>query len=401
VGDKELSMNNLASDLKKFSDAEPSWRPVIFNLSEESGCSGIRELMAKGEIRHVIDDYEEQMKELFQVQNPTLVYTPGFTEAFNSWFAEEIKKAGSSESHGRWVFYHWSNTLVHVLTDDEFQKVRTARNRNLITEEEQKRFYASTIGIGGLSVGNSVALAIVLQGGSRKMRLADFDRLGLSNLNRIRAGVDALGLQKVKMTARQIYLLDPYAEIEIFPEGITDANIDSFFDGLDIVIDELDTIPVKLRIREEAKKRSIPVLMGADNGDNAILDIERYDTEDIKYFHGRLGDVTVKDLQGMDKFAIGRTITKMLGAENITERMQGSLLEMGKTIVSWPQLGGAALLNGVGIAYCARKVLTGGKVENNRAILSLDEKLDLDHSLPMEIERRKKLSESFAKRFGL
>ncbi len=393
-------MDTLTQTLKGLQVTHPEWEPVIFDLRDESAAASVQELAVTGAIQRVVDDYEEQMRELFQINNPTLVYAPGFADKFRTWLNQDVKE--SPALHGKWVFYPWIHTLVHVLDDELYQRVRTARNRNLITEDEQKKYYNATVGIGGLSVGNSVALALVLQGGARNIRLADFDNLALSNLNRIRSGVDALGIPEVKMTARQIYLLDPYAHVEIFEDGITDENIDSFFDGLDIVIDELDTIPVKLRIRQEAKKRSIPVLMGADNGDNAVIDIDRYDTDsDLEYFHGRLGNVTVDDLKGMDKFAIGRTITKMLGAENITERMQQSLLEMGKTIVSWPQLGGAAILNGIGVAYCARKILIDEDLESDRAVLSLDEKLLPEHLSPGEIARRADLSKKFAEMFGL
>lgn len=393
-------MENISDTLDTLKSNSPEWQPVIFNLSDTSAVSAVRELIASGGIKRVVDDYAEQLRELFQIENPTIVYTPGFQTEFENWLSKEIPADNSV--HGRWVFYPWIYTLVHVLDDEAYQRVRTARNRNLITEEEQRTYYGATVGIGGLSVGNSVALALVLQGGARNIRLADFDNLALSNLNRIRSGADCLGLPKVKMTARQIYLLDPYANVEIFEDGITEENIDRFFDGLDIVIDELDTIPIKMRIREEAKKRNIPVLMGADNGDNAVIDIDRYDIEpDLQYFHGRLGNATVQDLKGMDKFTIGKTITKMIGPENITERMQHSLLEMGKTIVSWPQLGGAALLNGIGVAYCARKILTGEALESNRAVLSIDEKLIPEYFSESEVQRRSELSKKFANGFGL
>src|SRR5258708_9015345 len=163
---------------------------------------------------------------------------------------------------GNWVYYPWLATLVHLIEDVDFQRVRTARNRNLINEEEQKKFYNSVVGVGCLSVGNSVTLAIVLQGGAKHLRLADFDALALTNLNRIRGGVESLGLKKVEMTARQIYALNPYAEIEIFPDGLNPNNIEKFFSGppkLDIVIDELDNIAVKYLIREQAKKYGVPV----------------------------------------------------------------------------------------------------------------------------------------------
>jgi len=395
-------MDTLAQELFTQASKDREWKPFIFDLNKKRDSAEVKRLLSTHPTLAVVDDYEEQLKELFQINNPTLVYTSEFTSAFKAWSENIAIAAKGLHLHGKWVWYSWSATMVHVLDDEDFQRVRTARNRNLITEEEQRKYYNSTIGIGGLSVGNSVALALALQGGARRLRLADFDRLALSNLNRIRSGVDNLGLEKVKMTARQIYLLDPYAEIEIFPEGLTEENIELFFDGLDIVIDELDTIPIKLRIREEAKKRSIPVLMGADNGDNAILDIDRYDLDpSLQYFHGRLGNATVKDLTGMDKFMIGKTITKMLGPENITERMQSSLLEMGKTIVSWPQLGGAALLNGIGVAYCARKILNGEPLEVERAVLSLDEKLDPAHHTEQAISRRNSATKKFASMFGL
>ena len=393
---------HIEDTLAKHSSQQASSRPEIFALDGGAKQKGLEQLLASGKIQHVTDDYEEQLEELFQINNPSKVYTPSFKSEFAVWRDKVIKEPGNQARLGNWVYFPWNSTLVHILPDADFQRVRTARNRNLITEEEQKQFYNAVVGIGGLSVGNSVALALVLQGGARRIRLADFDKLALSNLNRIRADVTALGLPKVEMTARQIYALNPYAEVELFADGLTEKNINKFFDGLDVVIDELDTLPIKLRIREEAKKRKIPVVMGADNGDNAVIDIDRYDlTPDLKYFHNRLGDVTVKDLTGLDKFGIGKTITKMIGAENITQRMQGSLLEMGKTIVSWPQLGGAALLNGIAVAYCVRKIVNKQDLELDRALISMDEKLEPDHHAPANKALRDAASKKFASLFGL
>ena len=74
---------------------------------------------------------------------------------------------------------------------------------------------------------------------------------------------------------------------------------------------------------------------------------------------------------------------------------------MGKTIVSWPQLGGAALVNGAAVAYCVRKILNGQPLEANRALISLDEKLIPDYNTPEAGALRQKVSEDFAKGFGL
>lgn len=398
-------MKNISPNLKKSLNEKLSEvfdsRPIIFDFNKKSDQKASENLFASGRIQCVIDDYKEQQNELFGVKNPSMVYTPDFKKNFENYYSG-IEKECPIWQNGRWVYFPWLSKLVHILEEDDFQMVRTARNKNLINKEEQEKFYKATVGIGGLSVGNSVALAMVLQGGAKKIKLADMDRLALSNTNRIRTGVDNLGVLKVEMTARQIYEINPYAEVELFPEGLTKKNIGKFFEGLNIVIDELDNLAVKYLIREQAKKHRIAVVMAADNGDNAVVDIERYDLNpNTPFFQGRMGEVSYEMLSKLDKFGIGRMITKHVGPENVTERMQQSLLEMGKTIVSWPQLGGAALINGSAVAYCVRKILNGQSIENNRALISLDEKLVPNYNSQEEIEKRHKIADNFKKIFNL
>lgn len=378
--------------------------PIILNLSEEKDKKTLSDLLDAHRIQHVTDDYAEQQKEYFQVMHPSSVYAPGFAEKFQAYF-QVLQEKMPLWQCGRWVYFPWLSTVAHLLEDDAFQLVRMARNRNLINKEEQKKFYNAVVGIAGLSVGNGVALAMVLQGGARYIRLADHDRLALSNLNRIRAGVEHLGILKTEMTARQIYMLNPYATVEIFSEGLHKENIDRFFEGpqkLDIIIDEIDNLAVKYLIREQAQKRKLAVVMGADNGDNVVIDIERYDENpNQEFFHGRMGEVTYESLVGLDKFGTGKKITQHIGMTNITESMLRSLLEMGKTVVSWPQLGGAALMNGSAIAYCVRKILNKQPLENNRALISLDEKLIPYYNGNEEAEKREKTANEFKKIFKL
>lgn len=373
-------------------------QPMLFNLAEPAEFEALKRLYEKGGIKHIIDDYHEQEKEYFSVLNPSLVYQPDFNERFAA-HRENLGKKAQDWQRGRWAYFPWSSTVIHILEKEAFQLVRTARNRNLITKEEQEKFQNAVIGIAGLSVGNSVALAIVLQGGGDHLKLADHDRLALSNMNRIRTSIENLGLSKTEMTARQIYAINPYAEIELFSEGLSRENIEKFFAGppaLDIVVDEIDNLAVKFLIREQAKKRRLAVVMGADNGDNAVIDIERYDEDpETEFFHGRMGEVTYEELARLDKFGIGKKIAQHIGVENVTERMLQSFLEMSKTIVSWPQLGGAALLNGSLIAYCVRRIIAKQPLERNRALVSLDEKLIPAYNNLEEIKKRRQAAEAF------
>ncbi|MBI4094894.1 MAG: ThiF family adenylyltransferase [Candidatus Liptonbacteria bacterium] len=394
----------LHSSLKKKAANADTSKPVIFNLRRSKERRVFEKLLSTDKIQHVIDDYKEQLHELFAVKNPELVFNPVFTDKFAEFFSNLARNRPLWE-YGRWVYYPWLSSAVHILEDHDFQSVRTARNRNLINAAEQEKFYNAVIGIGGLSVGNSVALTIALQGGGKHMRLADFDRLALSNTNRVRAGVQNLGLGKAEMTARQMYEINPYARIELFSDGLTEKNIKRFFAGppkLNIMVDELDNIAMKYLIREYARRYRVPIVMAADNGDNGVVDIERYDLNPrTKFFHGRMGPVAYKKLLDLDKMGIGKLIVRHIGPETVTRRVQESMPQIGKTIVSWPQLGGAAVLNGSAVAYCVRKILNKQPLESNRALISLDEKLVPNYNSRSQKKSRLKSAHAFRKIFGL
>jgi len=375
--------------------------PTIFDLTLKEDRATFVGLISSGNIQQKSDDYEEQQRELFGVRNPSLVYTPDFEDTFQTYY-KGLSTEQPIEEHGRWVYYPWRGVASHILPEEEYQLVHTARNRNLVTEEEQKKFYDSVIGIAGLSVGSSVAFAVALSGGGRRMKLADMDHLALSNTNRVLAGAEELGALKVYMAARKIYEINPYAELELFSDGLTEENIDRFFDGLDIVIDEIDNLALKYLIREQASARKLPIVMAADNGDNALIEVERHDLEDKpSFFHNRMGKVSYDFLKGLDKFGIGKHITKWVGADTVTIRMQDSLKELGKSLVSWPQLGIAAMINGATVAYCIRRIVNGQELTNDRALVSLDELLIPSFSSTESRAHRKKASDEFAQMFGL
>ncbi len=379
--------------------------PVFFNLAREKDFIALKQLINRGAILRVSDDYNEELREYFAIKHPKIALNKVILETKSAAYLKKLTAKRPLWRQGRWVYFPWSGALAHILEEPAFYAVRTARNRELITPEEQKKFYNSVVGIAGLSVGNSIALAIVLQGGARHIKLADHDRLALSNLNRIRSSVGELGAPKIELTARQVYELNPYAKVKLFSDGLNQKNIKAFFSGgkkLDIVIDEIDNLAVKYLIREEARKNCIAVVMGADNGNNAVVDIERYDLDPkTPFFHGRMGEVSYEMLAGLDKMGIGRMITKHIGPENVSERMLESLMAIGKTIVSWPQLGGAALMNGSAVAYVVHRILAGQSIEENRAIISLDEKLDPEHNTPAHRAAQEKAAASLRKVFKI
>jgi hypothetical protein len=124
----------------------------------------------------------------------------------------------------RWAYYPWRRALVAILGPAAFRRVRLDRNRNKITTAEQQAFDRLTIGVIGLSVGHVIAHTLAMEGLFGRLRLADFDSVELSNLNRIPATVMDLGVNKAVVAARRIAELDPYARVDVQPAGMTEGN---------------------------------------------------------------------------------------------------------------------------------------------------------------------------------
>jgi hypothetical protein len=191
-------------------------------------------------------------------------------------------------------------------------------------------------------------------------------------------------LHKIEAISRKVWDIDPYIEIVAYREGLTEANLAEIVgSGVTVLIDEMDDLKMKILVREAAKQHKLPVIMAADDGDDALIDIERYDTNESQQpFDGRIPSEVLERIKSgsIARPELGRMIGQyFVGPENIPLRMYKSLVEVGKTLPSWPQLGGAAALSGVTLAYVARKIVLGEQLRPGRSLISLDQVLDLEH----------------------
>ena len=274
-----------------------------------------------------------------------------------------------------WAYYSWRRAVVRLLGPASFGLLRLDRNRNKITAQEQERLRNVTVGIVGLSVGHAVALALTLEGACGGLRLADFDTLELSNLNRVPGTVLDLGVNKAVVAARRIAEIAPYVTVTLWEDGLDVESVAEFLDGTDVVIDECDSLDVKVSLRREARRRGLPVLMATS--DRGLLDVERFDLEpDRPIFHGVIGDVDVESLAGLgsrDKIPL---VLRILDATQLSATMAASLVEVDETISTWPQLGGEVLLGGAEVAAAVRRIVLGQPLASGRCRMDLDGHLD-------------------------
>ena len=272
------------------------------------------------------------------------------------------------EEAPRWAYYPWRRTVVGVLGPRSFARVRTDRNRNLITSEEQEKLSTLRIGVVGLSVGHAVAHTLAMQGLCGELRLADFDELELSNLNRVPATVFDLGVNKACVAARRIAEIDPYIIVRVLDSGLTSDTVDEFLDGLDIVVEECDSLDVKAHVREGARARRLPVVMATS--DRGLIDIERFDLEPQRpIFHGLLGALDASDLAGLDSREKVPHVLRIVDGQKLSPRGAASMVEVGQSLSTWPQLAGDVLIGAAAAAEAVRRIGLGEPLSSGRVRL--------------------------------
>lgn len=275
----------------------------------------------------------------------------------------------------RWAFYPWRRTLVSILGPRGFRALRLDRNRNLITAAEQDRLAGLQIGVVGLSVGHAIAYALAAEGLCGGIRLADFDILELSNLNRVPATVLDLGLNKAIVAARRIAELDPYLPVVVETSGLSADTMAGFLNGLDVVVEECDSLDMKARVREAARARRIPVLMAT--GDRGLVDVERYDLEPSRHIlHGLLGDIDVDELSGLSSRDKVPHVLRVLDATRLSARSAASMVEIDETLSTWPQLAGEVALGATAVAEAVRRIGLGEPLRSGRVRIDVAEALD-------------------------
>lgn len=334
--------------------ARDGWRPWLVRLSRGE-IDRFRAVCADAGIP-VTDTVHRQLQELAAVRLPA-----GDPSERRLRVEEELASTGE-DAYGRWLYLPWLGRVYRVLDEDAYFEVVTDRNRDKITREEQRLLRTKRVGVVGLSVGGEAAVTLAQEHLCGEIRLADFDALDLSNLNRLGSGVDELGVNKAVILARRIARLDPYLGIEVFPEGVSEETVDAFLDGLDLLVEECDGLPMKWEIRRRARERGLNVVFAAD--ERGFLSVEPYgDRPGLAPFHGRLDAAQPPREAFDDPLDFMRELAVWLGGwEHISERSRRSVEEIGRTLCGYPQLASEARYAAGQVGHVARRLLLGEKI---------------------------------------
>ncbi len=269
-----------------------------------------------------------------------------------------------------WVCFPWNSKTVKIPPEEKYYRQRTDRNRNLITLEEQTKFRNCKIGIAGLSVGSAILETLVLSGGPKRIKLADPDIVEISNLNRMRATLINLGQNKTEVAARRAWEIDPFADIELWTDGLKEESLDEFMTDLDIFIDEMDNLRLKVLSRLVCRRLKVAVVMVTDLGDKVMLDVERFDHEPERpIFHGSV-NLNPEDLIEVSKDDWHKIASQIMGLENIPQRLIESVSD--KSLKGAPQLGSTATMAGAVATYAIRQIACGYEMSSGRYFIDLE-----------------------------
>jgi len=365
--------------------------PIILYEGKNT-VADLEKLKKKHRIWEISDIYLSQLAELFEIKNPSLVSSKEYKQKRSEYIKE--KSNGEKPFCGNWIYFPWNGNLVHSVNQKDYFAIRTNRNRNLITEGEQALLADSCVGIVGLSVGRSIALSLAYGGIAKALKLAEFDVLASSNLNRVDSGIQDIGKLKLESACQKLYEINPYIEITAFEQGLKNDSLEKFFKNgsrLNVVFDEIDDFEMKIRLRLMARREKIPVIMLTNLGDNVLVDIERYDLNpNLPLFNGLIGDVPEKIIGApiSEKDRIKYAV-QIVGLLHVPTRALGSLFEIRKTLVGRPQLGSSVSVSGGLAAYLVRKLILGQKLSSGRSYISFDKLFGLGDDKGNNIGRDK------------
>lgn len=275
----------------------------------------------------------------------------------------------------RWVYYPWRRAVIKVLGPESFARVRFDRNRLKIKTSEQQALRRLRIGVVGLSTGHTIAHALALEGLCGYLRLSDFDDVNLSNLNRIPGTLLDIGLSKVVVVARRIAEIDPYLQVDVDPSGIDATKVDQFVQGLDLVVEQCDSFDMKVSVRVAARRHRVPVFM--ETNDRGMFDVERFDLEpDRPLFHGLVAGIESAELSDLDLEQRTRYLLEILDPGEMSAGAAATMLELGRTVANWPQLGSETQLAAATVAAAVRRFGLSQPLPSGRIRIDLDAALD-------------------------
>ena len=136
-----------------------------------------------------------------------------------------------------------------------------------IGQAGQEQLKAATIFVAGAGGIGSPVTIYLAAAGVGTIRLADHDRVDVSNLNRqVLHWDEDVGRKKVGSASEKLRRLNPHVKIEAVDETITEENAKALASGCDGIVDAMDNLATRYILNKAAIDLNIPFFHGAVRG---------------------------------------------------------------------------------------------------------------------------------------
>ena len=169
------------------------------------------------------------------------------------------------------------------------------RNIGWVTQDEQRSLQHKRVAIAGMGGVGGVHLLTLTRMGVGAFNIADLDNFELANFNRqAGAALSTIGKSKVGVMAGMAQDINPGLDLQTFGDGVTEANIDAFLDGVDLFVDGFDFfVPdIRAKVFRRCAERGIPAITAGPIG---------FGTSYIVFLPGRMTFEEYFRIEGLPK----------------------------------------------------------------------------------------------------
>lgn len=253
------------------------------------------------------------------------------------------------------------------LNEINFYSQLIERNGSFVREDVQEKLKSSCILVAGCGSTGGASIEPLVRLGATKFILADNGIYELNNLNRQSAFLTDLDRNKAEVMKERILSINPYCEVMVYNEGITENNVSFCVQDADIVIDGVDVTEregwhAKWLLHEYSAIHRKSVITGWDIGPTQYVQYFNYQNRDDPFY----SKINKKDISELEIFKI---LYKILPIKAISLEMLEDLeLNWKNEEYHVPQIVYTSMLFGAISSRLVIDILAGKKLTEHAAI---------------------------------
>jgi len=180
------------------------------------------------------------------------------TDGLLPWTAQDSAAVRFGLSHG---------AVEETALKNGILPARYQRNRKMLDLADQVRLFGSRVAVIGCGGLGGFVIEELARLGVGQLVAVDPDIFEEHNLNRqLLSSPKALGKPKVEMAYRRVAEINPAVTVTAHYKAYVPSNAREILRGVDVAVDALDSIAVRLELAQSCAELGIPMVYGAIGG---------------------------------------------------------------------------------------------------------------------------------------